>query len=114
MEQRGAAHLLSRLVQSYCVTSAGLLNDAGQALACAAPERIASAMQGLKSSSAKLGADRLAQCCARIESLAAARQLVDIDTEWSALTAEHDRVLDALRRLGPDCGDLAAAGALVA
>ena len=67
MEQRGAARLLERLIETYTSTATKLMADAELALAHRDPVMVRHAVHTLKSSSANVGATRCRSALAAIE-----------------------------------------------
>jgi signal transduction histidine kinase/HPt (histidine-containing phosphotransfer) domain-containing protein len=102
MERNGATGLLQRLVGVYQQSSSALLAAGERALAQGDALALAQCLHTLKSSSASLGALRLARACAQIGSLVRHPSLNDAQSRWADLRAEHDQVLTALRELAPE------------
>jgi PAS domain S-box-containing protein len=97
MERRGAPRLLERLVQTYVDTAAKLAADAERALERDDATALRQAVHTLKSSSANLGAARLAQRCAELEALARAGRVLAARQDWPAVRDEYQRVVRALQ-----------------
>jgi two-component system sensor histidine kinase/response regulator len=99
MEQRGAARLLERLVDTYTATTKKLMADAEHAFAHGDAAALRHAVHTLKSSSANVGATALSQRFGVLEVHARSRQMKGAIEEWPATRAEHERTLQALRAL---------------
>ena len=112
MEQRGAPRLLARLIATYLVSAAKLVDAAEQALLDGNAAALRQAVHTLKSSSANLAATALSTQCAELEALARDGALAQARLQWTAARAEYERVVRALRRLAAQ--DAAAAGAAAA
>jgi HPt (histidine-containing phosphotransfer) domain-containing protein len=102
MERNGASDLLQRLVDVYEQSSKTLLEAAESALAQRDGPGLAQCMHTLNSSSASLGARRLARACAEIGALSGRAMLDDAKARWAALRLEYDSALAALRQFVPD------------
>ncbi len=99
MERRGAARLLERLIETYLASAAKLVADAEEALQRNDASALRQAVHTLKSSSANLGATRLARHCAALESLARAGHMATARQDWPAARDEYGRVLCALQAM---------------
>jgi PAS domain S-box-containing protein len=102
MERRGAARLLERLITTYLATAAKLVADAERALEHDDAPALRQAVHTLKSSSANLGAVRLARQCAALESLARAGRVLAARQDWPAAREEYGRVVHALQAMVND------------
>jgi signal transduction histidine kinase/DNA-binding response OmpR family regulator/HPt (histidine-containing phosphotransfer) domain-containing protein len=101
MEGNGAPDLMRRLVQVYGSSSAELVSAGARALEQGDAAALEQCLHTLKSSSASLGALRLARSCAELGVLARRADLAEAGARWPALHAEYERALEALRALGP-------------
>jgi PAS domain S-box-containing protein len=99
MERRGAARLLERLIATYLTTAAKLVADVERALERDDAPALRQAVHTLKSSSANLGATRLARHCAALESLARAGRVLTARQDWPAARDEYERVVRALQAI---------------
>ncbi len=99
MERRGAARLLERLIETYLGTAEKLVADTERALENDDAPALRQAVHTLKSSSANLGAARLAQRCAELEALARAGRVSAARQDWPAARDEYRRVVRALRAM---------------
>ncbi|GAB4477825.1 MAG: hypothetical protein OHK0044_24410 [Burkholderiaceae bacterium] len=99
MERRGAARLLERLIETYLATAAKLVADTERALAHEDAAALRLALHTLKSSSANLGATRLARRCAEMEALARAGRVTAARQDWPAVRDEYRCVVRALQAL---------------
>jgi CheY-like chemotaxis protein/HPt (histidine-containing phosphotransfer) domain-containing protein len=101
MEQRGAARLLERLIETYVTTATKLMAEAERALAQNDATVLRHAVHTLKSSSANVGATALSQCFAALELHARARRIEAAQHAWPAARTEYERALHALQTLMP-------------
>ena len=101
MEQRGAARLLERLIETYVTTATKLMAEAERALAQNDATVLRHAVHTLKSSSANVGATALSQCFAALELHARARRIEAAQHAWPAARTEYERALHALQALMP-------------
>jgi len=99
MEQRGAARLLERLIETYTVTATKLMADAVRALALDDAVALRHAVHTLKSSSANVGATALSQCFGVVEVHARESRIDAARDEWPAACSEYARALQALQAL---------------
>jgi CheY-like chemotaxis protein/HPt (histidine-containing phosphotransfer) domain-containing protein len=99
MERRGAARLLERLIETYLGTAAKLVADTERALEKDDAPALRQAVHTLKSSSANLGAARLARCCAELEALARAGRVLAARQDWPVARDEYRRVVRALQAM---------------
>jgi CheY-like chemotaxis protein/HPt (histidine-containing phosphotransfer) domain-containing protein len=99
MEQRGAARLLERLIETYTSTATKLMADAELALAHRDPVMVRHAVHTLKSSSANVGATLLSQRFGAIELHARDGRTQEAEHEWPAVRVEYARAVRALQAL---------------
>ncbi|MEP6608624.1 MAG: response regulator [Burkholderiaceae bacterium] len=99
MEQRGAARLLQRLVDTYAVTATRLMADAERALAREDAAALLQAVHTLKSSSANLGATPLSRRFAALEVHAREQKMAAAQREWIDTRQDYERALQALQGL---------------
>ncbi len=99
MEQRGAARLLERLIDTYTSTATKLMADAELALAHRDAVMVRHAAHTLKSSSANVGATLLSQCFGAIEVHARGGKTQEAEHEWPAVRVEYARAVQALQAL---------------
>ena len=99
MEQRGAARLLERLIETYTSTATKLMADAELALAHRDPVMVRHAVHTLKSSSANVGATLLSQRFGAIEVHARGGRTQDAEHEWPEVRVEYARAVHALQAL---------------
>ncbi|MFN3565588.1 MAG: Hpt domain-containing protein, partial [Burkholderiaceae bacterium] len=99
MERRGAPRLLERLIRTYLDTSAKHATDAQRARERDDATALRQAVHTLKSSSANLGAARLAQRCADMEALARSGRVPAARQDWPAVRDEYQRVVRALQAM---------------
>ncbi len=91
-----ADRVLTEMIDSYCTESQMLLTQIQSGVQQQDRMILARAAHALKSSSASLGAARLAQLCAELESQSKTGILPDPETQVEQLQAEHQRVIAAL------------------
>ena len=96
LETDESPDLLERIIDAYLSTAPELLGQLGQATAAEDPEALAKAAHSLKSSSANLGAARLAEMCAQLERDGRARSMNTSPEVLTALEGELERVCTAL------------------
>ncbi len=101
MEQRGAARLLERLIETYAATATKLMADAERALAQGDGTALRHAAHTLRSSSANVGAATLSQRFAALELHARERRMQAAAHEWPAVCSEYERAWQALQALMP-------------
>jgi len=99
MEQRGAARLLERLIETYTTTATKLMADAELALAQSDPVMVRHAVHTLKSSSANVGATLLSERFGAIEVHVRGGKTQQAEHEWPEVRVEYARVVQALRNL---------------
>ncbi|HVE88567.1 MAG TPA: response regulator, partial [Burkholderiaceae bacterium] len=99
MEQRGAARLLERLIETYTSTAAKLMADAELALSHRDAVMVRHAVHTLRSSSANVGATVLSQRFAAIELDAREGKTQQAEHEWPAVRIEYARAVQALQAL---------------
>ncbi|GEM_PF-4327629 len=100
LQQPGAGdNILSQVIQHYLQDSQTLVATLQTKLAEQDIPAIHRAAHTLKSSSANLGANRLADLCKVLESQARAGKIIDANAQLTQLSAEHQRVCAALRAL---------------
>jgi HPt (histidine-containing phosphotransfer) domain-containing protein/HAMP domain-containing protein len=97
--ERGAPGLLARLAEVYAPSSVQQLQAGEAALALGDAAALERSLHTLKSSSASLGALRLARRCARLGTLAQRGAFDEVRAAWRGLCAEHELALAALRGL---------------
>ena len=105
LQQADQPDVLERVLGIYLEVGPKLLAELRAGVDASDPEQIERSAHNLKSSSATLGATRLAAICAELESLVRAEQLADCRFIAEAIEAEFSRVCAALRAA---CGKAAA------
>jgi signal transduction histidine kinase/CheY-like chemotaxis protein len=96
MQVEGEPDLVEALVALYLEETPGLLATLRQATADGQPDRVRKAAHTLKSSSANLGAARLASLCADLEGRGRRGDLDGIESPLAELETEYQRVTAAL------------------
>lgn len=99
MEQRGAARLLERLIETYTKTASKLMSDAERAITQGDAVAFRHAVHTLKSSSANVGATTLSKGFAALEAHVRERQMPSAQQDWTAVCKEYERALQALQKL---------------
>jgi signal transduction histidine kinase/DNA-binding response OmpR family regulator/HPt (histidine-containing phosphotransfer) domain-containing protein len=96
LQRPGAPDLLGKIIGLYLESSAGLLQQVRDAIASADPEALRQAAHSLKSSSANLGATRLAAACKELEQRGRERRLEGVAELLPTLETHYVRARDAL------------------
>ena len=99
LDPKGENQLLARVIQAFDASAARLVPQLEQARAAGDLAGIRHVAHTLKSSSASIGAIKLSQLCADIETRIRTEQLQNVDERVEALRAEIGIVLQALKRL---------------
>ncbi len=95
----GKPDMLIKVLRTYLDKVPFHRDNISQAIACLDAERIWIAAHTLKSSSAQLGAYRLAEFCAEIEELGRKNKLDAIRSCWVALEQELELVVEEFKRI---------------
>ncbi len=98
LEANGSSGLLERAVESYLAATPDRIAALRDALDNGEPKRVREQAHALKSSSATLGATRLAELCARLESMAREQDLEEASELGAAVATEFERVKEALSK----------------
>ncbi len=96
LEQPGTPSLLKRVIDTYLETSAPLVETIGSSIQQKVADDLLQASHSLKSSSANVGAKRLAGLCAELESFARDEQMNDLDERAEMVSKEYQLVVEAL------------------
>ncbi|HHW77517.1 MAG TPA: response regulator, partial [Xanthomonadaceae bacterium] len=96
LQRSGKPGLLGKIIGLYLDGSPKLLQQARDAVAGADPEALRQAAHSLKSSSANLGATRLAALCRELEQSGRERRLEGVVELLRELEIHYDRARDAL------------------
>ncbi len=99
MERRGASGLLAQLIKTYLDTSARLLADLRRGLDRGDVAAARHAVHTLKSTSANLGASRLAALCADMEHQVRTNQISNACEAWSELAQAYAEAEAQLRQM---------------
>lgn len=96
LQRPGMPNLLHKIIGMYLESSAKLFQQLQDAVAGADPEALRQAAHSLKSSSANLGATRLAALCRELEQSGRERRLEGVVELLRELEIHYDRARDAL------------------
>ncbi len=96
LEQSGAPSLLKRVIDTYIDTSSPLVEVISQSSAEKSAEELLQASHSLKSSSANVGAKRLAGLCAELEKFARDDQMSELGERPDLVAKEYKIVVEAL------------------
>jgi HPt (histidine-containing phosphotransfer) domain-containing protein len=102
LDPQGANRVVERVLRAFEGSLTRLLPQSRQALQQGDQESLRHVVHTLKSSSASVGALRLSQYCGEIENQLRLQQADGLAPKLSALQAEGERVLAAVRRLLSD------------
>ncbi|THB69967.1 MAG: hypothetical protein D6B28_10480 [Gammaproteobacteria bacterium] len=97
LEQPGTPSLLKRVIDTYLETSAPLVETISRSTQEKNAEDLLQSSHSLKSSSANVGAKRLAGLCAELESFARDEQLDDLVGRAEVVSKEYGLVVEALQ-----------------
>ena len=97
LEQPGTPSLLKRVIDTYLETSAPLVEKIQSSTQEKIAEDLLQSSHSLKSSSANVGAKRLAGLCGELESFARDEQLDDLADRAEAVKKEYQLVVEALQ-----------------
>jgi len=98
LQKAGSPDMLKRVIQIYMTDSVLLIDEMIKALAEEDPEALRKAAHKLKSSSANLGAGRLAGFCRQVEEIGRAESTEGISALISLIRKEHRIVEEALSK----------------
>lgn len=98
LQKAGSPDMLKRIIQIYLTDSAALIGELQKALAKQDPVAMRKAAHTLKSSSANLGAGKLAGLCRHVEEIARAESVEGTGGLITLIQAEHRNVQEALSR----------------
>jgi CheY-like chemotaxis protein len=99
LDPQGTNQLLSRVIKAFESSAARLLPQLHEAQRAGDHGGVRHVAHTLKSSSASIGAVKLSQLCAEIESMIRTSQVEKLDDRIAAMSAEVEIVLQALTRL---------------
>ncbi len=97
LEQPGTPSLLKRVIDTYLETSAPLVEKIHNSTQHKIAEELLQSSHSLKSSSANVGAKRLAGLCAELESFARNEQLDNLCERADIIGKEYQLVVEALQ-----------------
>jgi HPt (histidine-containing phosphotransfer) domain-containing protein len=89
--------LLEQIIRLYLDSAPQLISSIRDGLAAADNDKVRMAAHTLKSSSANLGAGRLAEVCKKLELAARAHAIPSDAPQLTEIEAEYERVCDALQ-----------------
>jgi signal transduction histidine kinase/CheY-like chemotaxis protein len=106
LQQPGSPDLVEKVIGLYLDSARSLQQTLSEAVRDADGEGIREAAHALKSSSANVGARWLAELCKRLEYMGRQNDLADTHSVLQQLSAEYQRVVDALQKelLGEPAG----------
>lgn len=99
LQRDNSPDLLQKVIAHYLRDSVPLLDAIRQGLRQGDLDKVYRAVHTLKSSSANLGANRLADLCRELETQARENAMADGEKHLAQLTTEHRRVCEALKAL---------------
>jgi signal transduction histidine kinase/DNA-binding response OmpR family regulator/HPt (histidine-containing phosphotransfer) domain-containing protein len=97
LQRDGKPDILNRVIETYLNHSPGLLENLRDALGTSDADLIQSAAHSLKSSSANLGAMKLATLCKELEFMGRAKAIEGADIILSSIEQEYERVHQSLK-----------------
>ena len=97
LQREGAPDILEKIIGLYLDNSNNIIDDIQQAVEKRDAKKIRSTTHNLKSSSANLGADKLAELCKEMESLGKNNQLEEIDQMHDQLKQQYEFACKALK-----------------
>ena len=97
LQREGAPDILEKIVGLYLDNSSNIIVEIQQSVEQRDAKKIRSAAHSLKSSSANLGADSLAELCKEMELLGKDNQLENIDQKYDQLKLKYEVTRDALQ-----------------
>ncbi len=98
LQREGAPDILQKIVGLYLENSSKIIDELRQAVEKEDAKKIRSTAHSLKSSSANLGADLLAETCKEMESLGRQDQLQNIKEEFKRLSEQYEATCAALKK----------------
>ena len=101
LDPQGSNRVVERVLRAFEASLQRLLPQSTQALQRGDHEAVRHVVHTLKSSSASVGALELSRCCSEIENRLRVHQVEGLAPMLSALNAEGQRVLAAVRDLLP-------------
>lgn len=96
LDDAGDDSIFQEILAEYLASSAQLMARLDDAVRAMDADEIGRCAHALKSSSAALGARRLAACCRRLEERARMADMRDTPAEWKQAQAAFRRTIDAL------------------
>lgn len=96
LQHPGGPDLVQRVTSIYLVDAPKLLAELGEAIGCNDGSRVRNVAHSLKSSSASVGASRLAELCREMEALGKSNLVAECERKLPALQKEYARVQEAL------------------
>ncbi len=97
LQREGAPDILEKIVGLYLDNSSNIIVEIQQSVEQRDAKKIRNAAHSLKSSSANLGADSLAELCKEMELLGKDNQLENIDQKYDQLKLKYEVTRDALQ-----------------
>ena len=99
LQRQGAPDILEKIIGLYLDNSNNQVNEIEEAVKQRDATTIRNTTHGLKSSSANIGADRLAELCKQMEHQGLNNQLDTIDEEFERLKQEYKMTCEALNQI---------------
>ena len=99
LQTGNSMNILNQLIEIYLRNSPGLVDNIIEGLRTRNYEQVQRAAHSLKSSSANLGASKLASLCRKLEHDATSKNIDYLDTAIKQITYLHQRTCEELRQL---------------
>ncbi|XOV90094.1 MAG: response regulator [Pseudomonadota bacterium] len=99
MQEPGSPDIVERVVKLYVESSGELKSALRQAIDTADAELLREASHSLKSSSANIGATRIADLCARLEVMGRESQLDEATRIYGLFEEEYERAIESLAEI---------------
>ena len=97
LQREGAPDILEKIIGLYLDNSNNIIVELEQSVEMKDAKKIRSASHSLKSSSANLGADNLADLCKEMEMLGKTNQMEEIEQKFDRLKQKYDNTCTALK-----------------
>lgn len=100
LQRPGKPDILARIINMYLEKSPTLIADIKEGIAANDTDRVKLAAHTLRSSSAYLGASKLADQCTKLERKAANNQLSRVGSHVKSITDGYEAVCEQIRQYG--------------